>query len=926
MMFDFDKELPSNTFDIIPSEESDEIEAVDSSIASEIDRSRIELLDLSLRNPLINYRTLRARGVEVVGADPDAVFRTLVSGSRKMSFAPLEEKDDQALELIEVGDARPSRSNRNVLQTAEPPDQLQKRLRNTFYLANTTIQEQGVNTLFIALGMVEWFDPKRSEDEPRRAPLILVPVELTRTNVRERFSIGYSGAEIGSNLSFIEKVRTEHGFEFPALPDDDDVDCSEYFRSCQDAISSMDRWRIDQSSVVLGFFAFSKFLMYRDLDPENQDWASVEEYGPRNSKIIEALYETGFSGNESLNPVDDKEKDIDKAPTIDSFLPAGEVFHVVDADSSQAIAIRDINQGRNLVIEGPPGTGKSQTITNIIADAISHGRKVLFVSEKMAALEVVKRRLDEIGLGVACLELHSHKTNKRSVLQDLEATWKLDKPFAVDDPNGKLSKLDETRADLNDYATANNEPVGETGVTPIDARGELGKIREIEVVSGEVPNLQIDALHDWTGRDFSSAQQTVREFELRSGLVGALSAHPFNGCKLTSLTPVEKEELRDTLAATRRSLNAYRSAIEDLTDLLGLHARHDDKGLSYLLRIGECASNAPDIRGVKISDFRSELVRSNLKSLVSNGKAQRQLRVSYGHLVTDEGWDQDVGWAIDTLVGLEDSGWLKPSKIDGAIDALEKTAQLFDILIEDANRLARHLDVGERNDFTSMFTIRRLASHVAERPDLSGFNLLPLRSELTRSEIQALTDAGRSRAELRDEFSVALTPTAWDEDVSETRNVIDHLGDKFWRLLSGRYRRSLKQIASLCRGEMPREKERQLRLLDAIIEAQRLATECRRYSANGAEVFGSRWRSEETDFRVIGPVVDWAMELYDGIDAGQFSRPDVFALGHDADIPTTYQLIERFDASLNALKVHLGEVASSHSIDGVLLLSGHKRQ
>ncbi len=899
---------PTLNFDV----DLDGIETADSSIASEIDNSRRELLDLSLRNPLINYRTLRARGVEAVSADPVAVYGTLVSESRKISFAPIAEDQELPGRMIANEIGATSRSKRNVLQTTEPPDQLQKRLRNTFYFANTTIQEQGVNTLFIAMGMVEWFDSDRAET-PRRAPLILIPVELTRTNVRQRFRVGYTGAEIGSNLSFIEKVKIEHGFEFPSLSEDEDVDCSEYFDICDKAVLGMDRWRIDRSSVVLSMFAFSKFLMYHDLDPKNEDWTGIEGYGPRNSGIIESLYENGFSDSGSSIPA---------GGIIDDFLPADDVYHVVDADSSQAIAIHDVNRGRNLVIEGPPGTGKSQTITNIIADAISHGRKVLFVSEKMAALEVVKRRLDKIELGVACLELHSHKTNKRSVLQDLEKTWKLEKPIAVGDADRKLSELDETRRVLNDYATANNDLIGETGVAPIDARGELAKIRDVEVELGEIPNMQIGSLRGWTAQDFGSAQRVVREFELRRGLIGSLSTHPFNGCKLASLTPVEKEDLRTTLSVARRSLNAYRSAIDDLTGLLGLQDRDDDKGLSSLLRIGERASEAPDISGVKIGDFRSELVRSCLQSLVSNGDEWHELRVSHRHLITDEGWDADVGWAIDTLAGFEDSRWLKPSHIDKSIDLLVETAKLFEKLIEDANRLARHLGLGERTDFASINAMRGLSSHVAERPELSGFNLLPLRSELTCSDIQALTDAGRARTDLRDEYSVSLTAGAWDEDVLETRNAIEELGDKFWRLLSGRYRRSRRKMASLCRSDMPSGKERQLRLLDVIVESQRLTNECKSYTANGAVVYGAHWRSDETDFRVVGPVVDWAMEMHDGIDSGRFSRTDVFEVDHDVDVATTYQLIERFDASLDALKVQLTEVAATYSIEGVILLSG----
>ena len=229
--------------------------------------------------------------------------------------------------------------------------------------------------------------------------------------------------------------------------------------------------------------------------------------------------------------------------------------------------------------------------------------------------------------------------------------------------------------------------------------------------------------------------------------------------------------------------------------------------------------------------------------------------------------------------------------------------------------------LGERNDFAALLAMRSLAGHTAERPDVDGFNLTPLRSELTRSEIQALTDAGRARTELQDEFGVVLTPTAWDVEVSETRNAIDHFGDKWWRILSGRYRRSRKKVASLCRGEIPNNKGRQLRVLDAIIEVQRLDRECKRYSANGAEVFGSYWRSEETDFRVVGTVVDWAMEMYNGIDSGRFKRTDVLALLHSADIPTTSQLIERLDASLNAFTLHQAHVAKSQSIDKVLALS-----
>ena len=375
-------------------------------IIAKIEDSRKELLDLGLRNPLISYRTLRAKGVEVTDANPVTVFDVLVRGGRTMSFLPRPDEDEPD---------RPAQSRPdNRLQTQVSSTELQRRLRNTYYTSNTLIQEQGVNTLFIALGMVLWYESEASENE-RRAPLVLVPVSLERTSVRAGFRVRYTSEELGGNISFMEKARTEFGISIPDLhdksqEDDEDIDLEAYFRKVKRRIKDQKRWTVDASSVVLGFFSFSKLLMYRDLDVEN--WPSRS--GPLESNILRALFGDGFLEPEPAIGDDDH---------LDTHLRPTDVHHVVDADSSQALAIHDVSNDRNLVIQGPPGTGKSQTITNIIAEAISQNEKVLFVSEKMAALEVVKRRLDQIHLGEACLELHSHKTTKRTVLDELKRTW-----------------------------------------------------------------------------------------------------------------------------------------------------------------------------------------------------------------------------------------------------------------------------------------------------------------------------------------------------------------------------------------------------------------------------------------------------------------------------------------------------------------------
>ena len=388
-------------------------------IRSGLEAARRELLDLGLRsNPLLNYRLLRARGLEVVDELPAQVHHVLVNQGKAMSFLPVSEEEPDGLlgqpEEVVAADGAPTRHIDTKLQTGLSSQELQARLLSTYYLANSFIQEQGVNTLFLALGMLTWYESEDSQ-ESKRAPLVLVPVALERSNVRERFQLRHTGDGAGENLSLIEKTRAEFGVTLPGFPDAEDLNIEAYFDSVEEAIQYSPRWTVDRSSVVLGFFSFSKFLMYRDLDVDI--WP--DDVNPTEHSIVGALLHEGF--NEAAPTISSDDH-------LDQHLMVSEVHHVVDADGSQTLALVDVNNGRNLVVQGPPGTGKSQTITNMIAEAIGRDRTVLFVSEKMAALEVVKRRLDSVGLGDACLELHSHKTTKRTVLEELQRTLELGQP------------------------------------------------------------------------------------------------------------------------------------------------------------------------------------------------------------------------------------------------------------------------------------------------------------------------------------------------------------------------------------------------------------------------------------------------------------------------------------------------------------------
>jgi len=457
----------------------------------------------------------------------------------------LDEEERAAVLLPETGlddgpgDSAGERRRDLQLTTIHPASELDRRLVSTYCLANSFIQEQGVNTLFLALGMLQWQD-NGANPEPRLAPLVLLPVSLERVNIRGRFRLRHTGDDPESNVSLREKLRLEFGVSLPELPEEDGLDIGAYFDSVAAAFQGLNGWTVDRGQVSLGFFSFSKFLMYRDLDVEN--WP--DDTSPAEHPIIGALLVDGFNEPPPLIGSDDH---------LDSVLAPGDTYQVVDADGSQTLTLLDVNQGLNMVVQGPPGTGKSQTITNMIAEAVGRGRTVLFVSEKMAALEVVKRRLDNVGLGDACLELHSHKTGKKVVLDELARTLELGRPRTghVTEDGTELTRLRER---LNSYCDAINRTVGESGVTPFQAAGE--RLSLSGAVEQRVP---VPGISQWSQAEYRRKRGLVEELQARVKAMGTPAEHPFWGSGLNDLLPAAQDSLR-------ADLEAYRAAQENLKD------------------------------------------------------------------------------------------------------------------------------------------------------------------------------------------------------------------------------------------------------------------------------------------------------------------------------------------------------------------------
>ncbi len=467
-----------------------------------IERLRLKLLDLSNNNRLLNFKFSDSsrRFVRVIDELPDVLFGRLTDDStsaRKLFFASLPEPaaedrvEDVALSsdefTLSAVEGRPRKStkpaskvnlvewakangvdpsydlpapgtgpsaakhNDNQIQTLLLPDVMERKLATIRDDANLAMQELGLSTLFAAFGYLEWYESD-SSDEPRFAPLLLLPLQIDRELKQHKYRYFVEAGEASeavSNISLAERLKRDFGYALPQVPEDELPET--YFRRVTKSIKPFPRWKV-RRFICIGHFSFSRLVMYEDLSAKSWEDAPLEE----NALIASILAgSSGESGDGIAADYDVESLDVEQ------LVPA----LITDADSSQHSAIIDAMKGRSYALKGPPGTGKSQTITNLIAAALAAGKRVLFVAEKQAALDVVAERLEHAGLSPFLLELHSTKIQKRKVLASFDARLKLRKRKEDGELEGTMKSLRQTRAQLGAYVMALNSSVGNSGLT-----------------------------------------------------------------------------------------------------------------------------------------------------------------------------------------------------------------------------------------------------------------------------------------------------------------------------------------------------------------------------------------------------------------------------------------------------------------------------
>ncbi|MBF0475864.1 MAG: DUF4011 domain-containing protein, partial [Deltaproteobacteria bacterium] len=558
-----------------------------------IELLRNRLLDLSRKNSFLNYRHPKGRSIQFVNnPDLNRLFEHLVSNNKAAALSYVKEpipheyesgKKPEARQYAntlgldisyEFSTSRLGTGNKEKriapLQTLFYPADLEKRLRKMLGEARTVIEETGTNMLFLMFGFLEFYESDDSEQKIL-APLVSVPVVLTKGEVDPssttyRYTLSHSGEDVAENQTLREKLKQDFRLNLPELEQEETPES--LFCRIEDMIRAKHRWQV-RRQLTLGFLSFGKLAIWADLDAGR--WPDR-----LSNPILKNILEGGDPAPEAAFHAE--EYDIDRHPL-------GNLKFIYDVDSSQHSAIIDVLNGKNIVIVGPPGTGKSQTITNIIALSLERGKTVLFVSGKLAALEVVQRRLENAGLGHFCLELHSHKTQEKKLIEDLKArvTRQFVKPIVNDEYN-LLNKLKNT---LNGYVTLVQSRTGNNlGKSVYDVFGkavrcyaDLGSL--VKVIS----KISLPDAPNWTNEHFENQRANLVALSHRFTEIEMFDdRHPWWGFSPQHLLPGEDNEVAEIINEATDTAGRLVAQVDNLKQVM------DDNEVPSLPRLHQLSN------------------------------------------------------------------------------------------------------------------------------------------------------------------------------------------------------------------------------------------------------------------------------------------------------------------------------------------------
>ena len=571
------------------------------------------LLDLSLRNSLLNFR-YTSSSVKIMTADLSRLEDELSDGGEfSVCAAPADEflkAADEKLFALEndsehINSIAEEELKNHRLRTYMTETELEKAMAKLRRQAKVSLEENGANTLYLALGFLEWYETDRSE-KPRYAPLVLVPINITRKIHDRKYTIKPRDEAVQVNITLLEMLRQNYGIDIGLnqLPEDErGVDIPLIFSVVRQAVMANPRWDVKELAFI-GHFSFSRFIMWNDICNRSDDLIKNKVVASLVSGKKEWLEDTL-----SVTPLE-----------LDENIMPSELAVPLSADSSQLAAVYAANQGRSFVLHGPPGTGKSQTITNIIANALYHDKTVLFVAEKMAALEVVQKRLEKLGLAPFCLELHSNKSRKRDVLNQLDNVLNTGRNASSAEYLAEAERVAALRREIN-TAVREIHKKRSYGMSLYEA---LIKYEKYEEYGGKL-KFSDDFLSSVTAESLAQCTDELEKLAAAGKAFGDVSGTSLKCCELREYNPTMRESISQKLNELIDSLTVLEAEMSYLSYISG----NNDVSYAHtetMAAILETALYEGDILPQVIYGESWNRMSDTVKSLISSGREQKKLK------------------------------------------------------------------------------------------------------------------------------------------------------------------------------------------------------------------------------------------------------------------------------------------------------------
>jgi hypothetical protein len=829
-------------------------------VAARLDEWRRKLIDLSYRNRLINYKPTRASTIEiatpsleVILADPDRVIPW------RFYFPPeveTDEAEDNRASLFDelvvraAGKGRAPEPDEIVAANETNPKKLNRILENLARKSNAEYQDKALRVLYIAAGFLDWVDPSRGE--ALSSPLILVPVELRRMSASEPYQLFFvDDEEITINPSLTEKLRRDLNRDIPEDWAWEDKPVETELEEIERAVAGSG-WTVRRDA-VLGLFSFQKFVMYRDLVANE---VQISEH-----PIIGSL-----ARNEAILGPTGMDAEIPALSELDDVQPPERDMAILDADATQRRCVEAARRGQSFVMHGPPGTGKSQTIANVIADSIGRGQRVLFVSEKAAALDVVHGRLAAQGLDEFCLLLHGSHATRREVVESLNRSLTGELVPRQSMSSHDLDRLAQLRELLNQTAELIHLPIAQLGNRSLrEVLGELARVH----AAPSIPSAP-DAGHgagDDVRTELRQLEETFQRLAERWG-VSPLS-FAWRGYDGTTFTAEDRAHAVDRAEELRTTAATLDQTQRELAAPLGLAGPESFTSGARLAELLEHLVLSPSVESGWLDPGGAERLRASAtaarKSHTELFVAEEAVAKDYSNRALAE-FSPGLAQILEVRLGIvserlgRTEAW--KTKLIPALPTLRRfleesaglLADIESVVADIATRLGQPAEGVTLARGEQLASLGEMAFSAFDRPERDW--LVPAGAQRAEEAITEVTPLLRGYATERARLLEGYTNAAFTMEVEEVQRRFATEYTSLFARLGGRYRADARVIKEIRRDR--KVPDQIASDLSEIRELQKVTAEIVGRSDRLAVSLGSYFNGPDTDFESVGRALETA--------------------------------------------------------------------